>query len=121
MTTHPRPTACRRLSRIPHFSMFGNTRAARPLPGKVTMPIRRGAVFQHELPGGGGWGDPLTREPARVLRDVRNGFVSLASARADYGVVVDAAAWTVDAAATERLRADLAAARGGAPLPTVTR
>ena len=101
--------------------MFGNTRAARPLPGKVTMPIRRGAVFQHELPGGGGWGDPLTREPARVLRDVRNGFVSLASARADYGVVVDAAAWTVDAAATERLRADLAAARGGAPLPTVTR
>ncbi|MBI4012572.1 MAG: hypothetical protein HY359_09710 [Candidatus Rokubacteria bacterium] len=41
--------------------------------------------------------------------------MSPASARADYGVVVDAAAWTVDAAASERLRVELRAARGAAP------
>src|SRR5262249_14429958 len=61
----------------------------RLLPAKLTMPIRRGDVFCHELPGGGGWGDPLDREPARVARDVRNGFVSAAAARDDYGVVID--------------------------------
>ena len=105
----------------PSRNLLDPAGAARPLPAKVTMPIRRGEVFQHELPGGGGWGDPLTREPARVLRDVRNGFVSLASARADYGVVIDEATWTVDGAATERLRAELRRARGGAALPTVSR
>jgi 5-oxoprolinase (ATP-hydrolysing)/N-methylhydantoinase A len=54
--------------------------------------------------GGGGVGDPLTRDPARVAADVRAGVVTVAAARADYGVVVDAAG-TVDAAATEQVRA----------------
>ena len=40
--------------------------------------MRRGDVFRHDQPGPGGWGDPLEREPARVLRDVRNELVSLA-------------------------------------------
>jgi N-methylhydantoinase B len=93
----------------------------RLLPAKVTMTIRRGDVFRHEMPGPGGWGDPLEREPARVLRDVRNEFVSLASARDDYGVVIDAATWTVDEEATRRRRDELRAARGSAPLPTVAR
>jgi N-methylhydantoinase B len=73
------------------------------------------------MPGPGGWGDPLEREPARVLRDVRNEFVSLASARDDYGVVIDAATWTVDETATRRRRDELRARRGSAPLPTVAR
>ncbi|MGV9710335.1 hydantoinase B/oxoprolinase family protein [Gordonia sp. NPDC003424] len=38
--------------------------------------------------GGGGWGDPLTRDPEAVLRDVRNEYVSIEGARRDYGVVV---------------------------------
>ena len=76
----------------------------RELPSKLTMTIRRGDVFRHELAGGGGWGDPLERDPARVLRDVRNGLVSDAGARDDYGVVVDTANRTVDLAATEALR-----------------
>ena len=61
----------------------------RPLPSKVTMQIRRGDVFCHIHPGGGGWGDPLERDPAAVLKDVRNEFVSAAKAEADYGVVID--------------------------------
>ena len=94
----------------------------RELTAKVTMtPMRRGDVFVHEQPGAGGWGDPLERDPARVLADVRNGLVSAEAARADYGVVVDTAALAVDAAATERLRGDLRAERGWATPPAVSR
>ncbi|ADB50557.1 hydantoinase B/oxoprolinase family protein [Conexibacter woesei] len=55
--------------------------------------------------GGGGWGDPLDRDPAAVLDDVLDEYVSLDGAKSDYGVVVDAATRTVDAEATERERA----------------
>jgi N-methylhydantoinase B len=48
---------------------------------------------------GGGYGDPLKREPERVLSDVRDGFVTLASAKADYGVVITPD-MTIDMAAT---------------------
>jgi N-methylhydantoinase B len=93
---------------------------ARLLPAKVTMTMHRGDVLRHEQAGPGGFGDPLEREPARVLRDVRNELVSLESGRDDYGVVVDPATWTVDEAATAALRARLRAARPG-PLPVVGR
>src|SRR5216684_2679728 len=66
---------------------------ARELPGKLTMTMKGGDVFRHEQPGPGGWGDPLERDPARVLRDVKNELVSLASARDDYGVIVDTEQW----------------------------
>jgi 5-oxoprolinase (ATP-hydrolysing) len=56
-----------------------------------------------ETAGGGGIGDPRTRRPERVAADVRAGVVSVAAARADYGVVVDGAG-RVDAVATERER-----------------
>jgi N-methylhydantoinase B len=93
---------------------------ARLLPAKVTMTIRRGDVLRHEQAGPGGWGDPLERAPGRVLRDARNELVSLAAARDDYGVVIDAGTWTVDEAATAAQRAALRAARPG-PLPPVSR
>ncbi len=85
----------------------------RRLPAKVTMTMQRGEVFRHEQAGGGGWGDPLARDPELVLRDVRNELVSPAAARDDYGVVIDPATGTVDRAATEARRAALRAARGG--------
>lgn len=91
----------------------------RPLPSKLTMTIRRGEVFRHVLAGGGGWGDPLERDPALVLRDVRNELLSVARAASDYGVVIDAGA--VDLAATERLRAELRARRGWREVPKVLR
>ncbi len=40
--------------------------------------------------GGGGYGDPMKRDPARVLEDVREGYVSVAAALAEYGVAIDA-------------------------------
>jgi N-methylhydantoinase B len=65
--------------------------------------------------GGGGHGDPLDREPERVLGDVRAGFVSPGRAREAYGVVTDGA--TVDATATAALRAERRRAGAGAATP----
>jgi N-methylhydantoinase B len=62
-----------------------------------------GDVFRIWSPGGGGRGNPLEREPARVLRDVQKGFVSKELAFSDYGVVLKNGA--VDAVATEKERA----------------
>lgn len=88
----------------------------RVLPSKFTTMIQRGDVYRHEIAGPGGWGDPLAREPWRVLRDVRNELVSPESAQRDYGVVVSTATWTVDETATRRLRERLAArSRGRKP------
>lgn len=58
--------------------------------------------------GGGGWGDPLARDPAIVAREVREGLVTEDGARR-YGVVV--AGGEVDAAATDALRAQMRARR----------
>jgi N-methylhydantoinase B len=91
----------------------------RPLPSKVTMTIRRGDVFRHEVAGAGGWGDALDRDPAAVLKDVRNELVSLTAARDEYGVVIEPQTWTVDATATQRLRASMRVARGWTEVPKV--
>jgi N-methylhydantoinase B len=91
------------------------------LPSKLTMNIKQGDVFRHVLAGGGGYGDPLERDPAAVLRDVRNELLSPAKAEADYGVVIDAKTRTVDAAATCARRATIAAARAWRTVPKVQR
>jgi len=49
-------------------------------------PLVANDTVTHYTPGGGGYGDPLQRDPASVRRDVRAGFVSVAAARAQYGV-----------------------------------
>ena len=49
---------------------------------------RPGALSRYITNGGGGWGDPRTRDRDRVLADVRNGYVSIHQARASYGVVI---------------------------------
>jgi len=67
--------------------------------------IKKGDVMRLLTSGGGGWGDPLERPIERARQDVRGGFVSVESARDDYGVVIDALG-TVDHAATARLRSE---------------
>ncbi len=80
-----------------------------PLASKVTdVKIKAGQHVRLETPGGGGYGDPRSRDLDAVLRDVRQGLVSREAARADYGVVV-AADGTLDAAATRTLRQGAAA------------
>jgi len=81
-----------------------------PVPGKISgFPLRRGDVVREQTSGGGGWGDPLERDPARVADDVRLGYLSRAQARARYGV--DLGEDGSLGPATGRLRAELRAAR----------
>ncbi|MDN5938484.1 MAG: hypothetical protein L0H83_07450, partial [Salinisphaera sp.] len=84
----------------------------------ASTPIWRtapGAVFRYQTNGGGGWGDPLTRDPVRVRADVRDEYVSIDGAYRDYGVVItgdpqyDPEGLRVDTEATEQRRAELRA------------
>lgn len=60
-----------------------------PLVSKVTgVPVPTGRGVKLQTPGGGGWGDPATRAPADVARDVRLGYVGAQSAHDHYRVVV---------------------------------
>lgn len=72
------------------------------------MPVYAGELISNRTGGGGGYGSPLERDPEVVLSDVINEYVSLDSARSDYGVVIDSAKGKVDREATSRLRAELA-------------
>ena len=96
----------------PSNNVLNPNRNSCVLDSKLIMTMYRDDVFRHEWPGGGGWGDPLTRDPLAVLDDVRNEFVSEQAARDEYGVVVDTTVWQVDVAATERWRTKMHEARG---------
>ncbi|GAA4550973.1 hydantoinase B/oxoprolinase family protein [Pseudonocardia xishanensis] len=74
-------------------------------------------IFRYQTGGGGGWGDPLDRDPERVKRDVRDEYLTIEGAYRDYGVRVVGSPLThpeeltVDTEATERRRAEMRAAR----------
>ena len=70
----------------------------------LTARIKQGDAFAVRSGGGGGFGDPRKRPAETVANDVRQGYVSVESARKDYAVVCDARG-NLDAAATEKLRA----------------
>jgi N-methylhydantoinase B len=73
--------------------------------GKIDMiELEAGETITVMTPGGGGYGDPFEREPELVLQDVRRGFVTLAGAARDYGVVI--VGDEVDRAATDARRSD---------------
>jgi N-methylhydantoinase B len=77
---------------------------ARAMPAKFAVTLRRGDVVLHEQPGGGGHGDPFTRDVERVAEDVRDEKISLEFARREHGVVLDPVTLAVDAAATRAAR-----------------
>ena len=85
------------------------------LHAKLTMTLRKGQVFRHELPGAGGWGDALERDLALVAKDLRDGLVTIERAARDYGVVAGGDPPEIDPAATETLRAELRLRRGRLP------
>jgi N-methylhydantoinase B len=85
--------------------------AVQVLESKGTYPLETGELISTLLAGGGGYGDPLDRDPARVLADVADGLLTVEGARRAYGVVLDADG-RLDADATD---AERAARRAEAP------
>ncbi|MBI4183536.1 MAG: hydantoinase B/oxoprolinase family protein [Proteobacteria bacterium] len=102
--------------RLAQFVLDPDTPAARKLPSVFSdLPVSTRTTVRLETPSGGGFGDPLLRDPGRVLADVVSGKVSREGAARDYGVVV--AGGAVDRAASDALRREFRAARGGAGAP----
>jgi len=85
---------------------------------KESREFEHGDVISFQQSGAGGYGDPLQRDPARVLEDVLDEYVSIEQAREAYGVAIDPTTLTVDYDASARLRA---IRRRLDPPPVVTR
>tara|TARA_B100001013_G_C24234891_1_gene294690 strand:- start:149 stop:466 length:318 start_codon:yes stop_codon:yes gene_type:complete len=77
------------------------------LPTKINTVLRKGDVFRHVSPGGGGYGNPLNRDTEAIWWDWRNGKITTSHARKVYGVVIDETKGTVDTARTISLRKSL--------------
>ncbi|ELY96485.1 hydantoinase B/oxoprolinase family protein [Natrialba taiwanensis] len=80
------------------------------------VPIDEGDEFVRPSSGGGGFGDPLERDPEAVLEDVKDDYVSVERAERDYGVVIeeidpDVCAYEIDPEATDEQRAFIRANR----------
>jgi N-methylhydantoinase B len=89
-----------------------DTKEAKRLPTRYAdYPLRQGDIFRLDAPGGGGHGDPLTREPQQVLDDLREGNITAEAAERDYGVVMVQRGrdWAVDEAATAARRKQMKA------------
>jgi N-methylhydantoinase B len=91
---------------------FGGT--VEHLPSKASDVLKSGDVLVFFAPGGGGFGDPLDREPERVANDVANAWVSRARAGEMYGVALTDAG-EVDQAATTITREKIRGARKQRP------
>ena len=80
------------------------------------VPVASGTRFWRGTAGGGGYGDPLKRDPAKVMADVEDEYVSVERALKDYGVSIkvldeELGKYEIDAAATEKARKEIAANR----------
>ncbi|GAC30916.1 hydantoinase B/oxoprolinase family protein [Brumicola pallidula] len=85
------------------------------LPAKCEgIEVKNGDILYFNTWGGGGWGDPLKREPQLVLDDINRSLVSVKGAAA-YGLVINDD-MSIDQAATSRLRAQMASKRGDVQL-----
>jgi N-methylhydantoinase B len=71
----------------------------------LVAALKAGDAFRIRSGGGGGYGAPFERPAELVAEDVRQGYVSLAAAAEQYGVVIDPQTMGLDRAATEKLRA----------------
>ena len=77
------------------------------LPGKKLMTLKKGDLYRVIQAGGGGYGDPLKRDIYAILDDVQQEKLSVAHARAEYGVVIDPETLALDTAATDALREEM--------------
>lgn len=78
------------------------------LPGVSTVILQPGDTLVSYACGGGGYGSPLKRDPARVAKNVRENWITADRARSVYGVEITASG-AVDEAATKALRQSMGA------------
>jgi N-methylhydantoinase B len=81
------------------------------------VQLEQGDVFRHIMAGGGGFGDPLKRDPRAVLEDVLDEKLTPGYAQSEYGVLVDPETLELDMEATQRLRRAMATGAGAASAP----
>jgi N-methylhydantoinase B len=86
------------------FVLNPDTPEERRLKSKGLDVLNTGDVVSLRLPGAGGYGNPLERDLDLLLRDIRDGKVTLESAREDYKVVIDPSTLQPDEAATRKMR-----------------
>jgi N-methylhydantoinase B len=87
-----------------------------PLSNEPRLRLGKGDLFYMRCTGGGGYGDPLDRDPERVVSDIRRNLVSADTAQKLYGVVRSADG-NLDAAATQQRRDAMRQARLGGRAP----
>ena len=100
------------------FVVVRNGKVIQPsdVPGKVSgFALQAGDLVREETAGGGGFGDPLIRDPALVAEDVRLDYLTAEQAEARYGVVFESDGG-VDAVSTSARRLNLASERVTATL-----
>ena len=88
----------------PSSNVLNPTRENTTLPSKFLRNIKRDDVFRHQTAGAGGWGNPLERDPQKVLEDVINEKLTRDFAQREYGIILKGDGTSVDLAATRRLR-----------------
>jgi N-methylhydantoinase B len=108
------------LPSLPHGVWLNPGREDERFLGAVfsNVPIVAGDMFTRPSAGGGGYGDPLERDPDHVCEDIADGYVSIDRALKDYGVVIreidaDLSEYEVDRESTAAARTRMAAARRG--------
>ena len=77
-----------------------------PKSKEIIRDIPNGTVFNQKAGGGGGYGNPHRRPAEKVVEEVVNGYVSIDSARRDYGVAIDPDTFELIAEETARLRGE---------------
>ena len=87
-----------------YFIIEKGSQSPRRLRKVAAESMQKNDLISLRTGGGGGFGNPMEREPRRVLSDVVDGYISVEQARRDYGVAIDAARMEVDAEATAQLR-----------------
>ena len=85
-------------------SFFIRDEETEEAPAKFVRSMRAGEVFRSEMPGSGGYGDPLERDASAVAKDIKLGKMSAAHAREAYGVVVNAGTLALEVELTSALR-----------------
>jgi N-methylhydantoinase B len=108
------------LPSLPHGVWLNRGQEGERFLGAIfsNVPLTEGDFFTRPSAGGGGYGDPLERDPEAVREDVADDYVSLERARKDYGVVVEEvdaelSEYRVDEAATESERERIRGERKG--------